>query len=90
MKNIYILILSLLLVSCREPKYLYIGQEIIDGKVSAVKEGVTGRFSSYPAIWVQTPTTTKKVEIPPEYEGKWKVGDRCLLIIKKYKENDNK
>jgi len=90
MKNIHILILALLFVSCREHKYTHIGQEIINGKVSAIKNGYRGRYGRLPKIWVQTPTTTKEVEIPFEYEGRWKVGDSCLLIIEKYKENENK
>lgn len=94
MKNIHILILALLFVSCTEPKYTHIGQEIIDGKVSATKAGIKrdcrGCISEPAIIWVQTTTTTKKVEIPYEYDGKWKVGDNCLLIIEKYKENDTK
>lgn len=85
MKNIHILLLTLLITSCTTPKYEHIGQEIIDGKVSAIKEGYGGR-----KIWVQTPTETKEVEIPFEYEGRWKVGDSCLLIIEKYKENETK
>jgi hypothetical protein len=35
-------------------------------------------------------SATKEVKIPFEYEGRWKVGDSCLLIIEKYKENDTK
>ena len=80
----------LLFVSCQESKYTHIGQEIIDGKVSAIKAGIKrdcrGCISEPAIIWVQTTTTTKKVEIPYEYDGKWKVGDSCLLIIEKYKE----
>lgn len=79
-----ILVFSLLLISCTEPKYVHIGQEIIDGKVSATKEGRGGRTVTSPKIWVQTATTTKEVEIPFEYDGRWKVGDSCLLIIEKY------
>lgn len=86
MKKIYLLITGLVLLSCTQPKYEYIGQEIIDGKVSATKEGFGGRVATFPKIWIQTPTTTKEVEIPFEYEGRWKVGDSCLLIIEKYKE----
>jgi hypothetical protein len=82
----------LLFVSCTESKYTHIGQEIIDGKVSATKAGIKricrGCINEPPVIWVQTTTTTKKVEIPFEYDGKWKVGDNCLLIIEKYKENE--
>jgi hypothetical protein len=82
------LLLSLIpfLFSC-EGELSYIGQEIIDGKISAVKEGSSGRTGSLPKIWVQTPTSTRKVDIPFEYENRWKVGDTCLLIIEKYKEN---
>jgi hypothetical protein len=90
MKNIHVLLLALLFTSCTEQKYTHIGQEIIDGKVSAVREGHTGRYSSYPVIWVQTATATRQVQIPFEYEGKWEVGDSCLLIIEKYKENESK
>lgn len=90
MKNIHVLILFLLFISCTTPKYEHIGQEIIDGKVSAVAEGYSGRLPELPKIWVQTATTTKEVDIPFAYEGRWKVGDSCLLIIEKYKENDTK
>ena len=88
MKKLFTILLAMLFVSCTETRYTYIGQEIIDGKVSAVEEGVAGRTAIMPKIWVQTATTTKEVDIPFEYEGRWKVGDSCLLIIKKYKEND--
>jgi hypothetical protein len=88
MKNVHILILSLLLLltSCTEQKYTHIGQEIIDGKVSATKRGYSGRIAELPKLWVQTDKVTKEIEIPFEYEGRWKVGDSCLLIIQKYKE----
>lgn len=87
MKNLHIIIISLLTLSCTQPKYKQIGQEIIDGKVSAIQNGVIGsRNSTHPKIWVQTTTTTKEVEIPFAYDGRWKVGDSCLLIIEKYKE----
>jgi hypothetical protein len=78
-------VLFVLLFSCREPKYEHIGQEIIDGKVSAIKEGQYGGFPHFPKIWVQSPTETKEVDIPFEYAKRWKVGDTCLLIIEKYK-----
>ena len=89
MKKIYLLITGLILLSCEQPKYKIIGQEIIDGKVSAVKTGKTASYGSpayLPKIWVQNATETKEVEIPFKYEGRWKVGDSCLLIIEKYKE----
>lgn len=75
-----------MLLSCSEPKYRSIGQEIIDGKVSATKKGYqSGRGgSALPKIWVQNATNTQEVDIPFEYEGRWKVGDSCLLIIQKY------
>lgn len=85
----HILLISILLFSCTHPKYEHIGQEIIDGKVSATKEGTVGRFSTFPKIWVQNATNTQEVEIPFEYDGKWKVGDSCLLIIEKYKETQD-
>ena len=88
MKNIYILLIAALITSCTQPKYEHIGQEIIDGKVSATKEGIPFSRGSgnSPKIWVQNATETKEVEIPFEYEGRWKVGDSCFLIIEKYKE----
>ena len=85
MKKLLLLLIPFLL-SC-EGELSYIGQEIVDGKISAVKEGHPGRHAVAPKIWVQTPTSTRKVDIPFEYEGRWKVGDTCLLIIEKYKEN---
>lgn len=91
MKNIQILLLVIIFSSCTEPKYTHIGQEIIDGKVSATREGHVGRGTSQrPTLWIQTATTTKEVDIPYEYEERWKVGDSCLLIIEKYKENETK
>ena len=77
--------LFVLLFSCSESKYEHIGQEIIDGKVSAIKEGNIGQYATFPTIWVQSPTETKEVDIPFEYAKRWKVGDTCLLIIEKYK-----
>lgn len=86
MKNLILLITSLVLLSCTQPKYKSIGQEIIDGKVSAIKKGYqSGRGGSEnPRIWVQNTTNTQEISIPFEYEKKWKVGDSCLLIIQKY------
>jgi hypothetical protein len=86
MKKLLLLLFPFLL-SC-EGELSYIGQEIVDGKISAVKKGVAGDFGRHRStIWVQTPTSTRKVDIPFEYENRWKVGDTCLLIIEKYKEN---
>lgn len=84
MKKIYLILVSLLTLSCTEPKYKYIGQTVIDGKVSATQEGTSGRMSTRPEIWVQNSTSTQKVIIPFELDGRWKVGDSCLLIIEKY------
>lgn len=83
--KIITIITLLLLFSCSNPKYTKIGQEIVDGKVSATKaRNFYGRYTEKPKIWVQNATNTKEVEIPFEYEGRWKVGDSCLLIIEKY------
>ena len=85
------LVLALLIFcSCSNAKYEKIGQEILDGKVSAYKEGHSSGegIITYPRIWVQTETQTVEVEIPFALEGRWKVGDSCLLIIEKYKEVD--
>ena len=89
MKNIYILFLAILFISCEKPKYTHIGQEIIDGKVSATENNIQHRgYTEKPKIWVQNATETVEVEIPFEYEGRWKVGDSCLLIIEKYRKNE--
>lgn len=90
MKKILLLSAGLMLLSCTEPKYVSIGQEIVDGKVSATKIGCGGRVAQYPKIWVQTDKVTKEIEIPFEYDGRWKVGDSCLLIIQKYKKIESK
>jgi hypothetical protein len=83
-----IVLALLIFCSCSNAKYEKIGQEILDGKVSAYKEGHSSSRggTTYPKIWVQTETQTVEVEIPFELEGRWKVGDSCLLIIEKYKE----
>lgn len=86
MKNINVLLIAILITSCTTPKYEHIGQEIIDGKVSAIKEGHAGRMPESPKIWVQSDKVTREIEIPFAYEGRWKVGDSCLFIIEKYKE----
>jgi hypothetical protein len=83
MKQI-ITIIILVLFSCTKPKYKHIGQEIIDGKVSAIEYGHTGRVSTAPKIYVQDSKKTISVSIPFSYENRWKVGDSCLLIIEKY------
>lgn len=86
--NKILLLFCVVVVSCTQPKYEHIGQTIINGKVSAVKEGIPFSRASgnRPKIWVQNATETKEVEIPFEFEGRWKVGDSCLLIVEKYKE----
>jgi hypothetical protein len=86
MKIVNLILTILIISSCTQPKYRYIGQEIIDGKISATQDGHRGRASVSPRIWVQTPTKTQEVSIPFQYEGRWKVGDSCLLIIEKYEE----
>lgn len=86
MKNILI-ILSLLFLSC-DNKYTLIEQEVIEGKISATEKGHAGRFASLPKIYIQTPRTVREINIPLAYEHKWKVGDTCILIIEKYRENE--
>ena len=81
MKNIHILLISLLIISCTQPKYKSIGQEIFDGKVSNLE---IVNHTPYFFIWVQTPTETKMIKLPNNYKNRWKVGDSCLLIIEKY------
>lgn len=77
-----------LFISCNQ-KYTHIGQEIIDGKVSAIEPGYWSyRNSTLPKIYVQDDKKTVSVSIPFSYENRWKVGDSCLLIIEKYKENE--
>jgi len=94
MKKIILFLLLSALLSCEyngRPKF--IGQDIIDGKVSATQPGSPGGYghpADLPVIWVQTPIETRKVEIPFDYEGKWKVGDSCLLIIERYQEQNKK
>ena len=90
-----ILLVCIALTSCQGDGNLeYIGQEIVDGKVSAIEEGKRTPHHGFvylPKIWVQNATTTKEISIPFEYERKWRVGDSCLLIIKKYKQkSENK
>lgn len=59
---------------------------VIDGKVSATAPSRGGyKYRIGPKIWVQDSKNTKEVNIPFEYEGRWKVGDSCLLIIEKYR-----
>lgn len=94
MKNTFIILISLILLSCTKTKYKHIGQEIVEGKVSATQEAIV-KFCrncepEKPAIWVQNSTNTVKVTLPFEYGRKWKVGDSCLLIIEKYEVDNGK
>lgn len=90
MKYLFILALFALLYSCGSEDLTFDSQEIIDGKISATKKGYVGRAAQLPRIWVQSPTQTRELEIPFEYENKWKVGDSCLLIVQKYVKNTKK
>lgn len=85
----YLFFFILLFASCTTNTDLsFVSQEVIEGKISAVKKGINYADDVVlPKIWVQSPTQTKEIEIPFEYENRWKVGDSCLLIIQKYKEN---
>jgi len=85
MKNIFIIMILFSMVSCSNEPLEHIGQEIIDGKVSAIEPGVAGRSAILPVIYVQTDKITRSVSIPFAYEHRWKVGDSCLLIVEKYK-----
>jgi hypothetical protein len=71
MKKLLLLLFPFLL-SC-EGELSYIGQEIVDGKISAINKGHHGRYSTLPEIYVQSPTATKKVRVPFVYEDRWKV-----------------
>lgn len=90
MKYLFIAVLSVLFYSCGSEDLTFDSQEIIQGKISATEKGTKGRFAQNPKIWVQSPTQTKELEIPFEYEDKWKVGDTCLLIVQKYIKNTKK
>ena len=91
MKYLFILALFVLLYSCGSENLTFDSQEIIDGKISATKKGYNGvRYSYNPKIWIQSPTQTRELEIPFEYENRWKVGDSCLLIVQKYVKNTKK
>lgn len=88
MKYLFITIFSLLLYSCND--LTFDSQEIIEGRISATEKGYNGEYPHKPKIWVQTPKRTEEISIPFEYEGRWKVGDTCLLIIQKYIETSKK
>lgn len=88
MKNILFLALMLFtLSSCSDSEnYEHLmSTEIIEGKISAVEPGHAGRVSTPPVIYVQDAKSTKRVVIPFRYDGRWKVGDSCLLIIEHYR-----
>lgn len=84
MKKIILISLSLFLLNCNTNNYKLEEEEFIEGKISAIEKGRIGRFGYKPKIYIQNPTRTKRIEIPYEYEDKWKVGDTCILIIKNY------
>lgn len=85
MKKLYFILA--LFVSCTNQEYEKISQEVIEGKVSYIKNAwYRARHNEPPKIWVQNAATTREVTIPYAYNGRWKVGDSCLLIIEKYRE----
>ena len=94
MKRLLLLIFTFVIISCDNSKYKYLGQDVVDGKVSSIQPATYGYRGAYQnaIMWVQDDRSTRKVIIPQEFENKWKVGDNCLLIIEKYAivENGNK
>lgn len=86
-------LLFLLCVSCSSNSNLdFLSQEIIDGKISATEPGSRPGYhhtGNNPIIYIQNDKVTRRIEIPFEYEDKWKVGDSCLLIVQKYLVNQN-
>lgn len=62
MKIILTLAVIFAFISCDDNSNLkFVDQQVISGKVSAVKAGVHGaEFDVNPIIWVQSPTETKK------------------------------
>ena len=84
MKHEYLLLFALFLIFYVEPNRKHMGQTVVDGKVSVVEIGVIEGIGSASKIRVQNSTSTQEVKIPFELDGRWKVGDSCLLIIEKY------
>ena len=88
MKKLLSLVFILTLLSCSQDQSMkLIDQEIISGKVSAITLSRYGPYNTLivsPKIYIQSPTATREVEIPSDFEGRWKVGDTCLLIVERY------
>ena len=83
MKKIIIL-LTIIMFSCSN--YEKIDQEIIVGKISAIDKSIHRyQYHRYALIYIQNDKTTKSISIPDEFENRWNVGDRIILIVEKYK-----
>jgi len=82
-KRLLTLSIIILLLSCNDNNNLqFVDQEIIEGRISATKTGTYGGYgipSQKPRINVQSPTDTREVEIPFNYEGRWKLGLSIVL-----------
>lgn len=74
--------------SCSSSEYELINQEIIKGKVSAIEYNYSSSIVTLPKIWIQDDKKTIEIVIPNEYKNQFKVGDTCLLIIQKFKDNE--
>ena len=80
-----LLICLLVLFSCNND-YKIIDTKILKGKVSAKEEGLTGRTSRLPKIYVQDNKHTIAVDIPFANENDFKVGDSVTLVIQQFEQ----
>ena len=89
-KLLFILLSVFMLTSCTEEDLTLIDTEVVEGKISFMKNTHSARGGGilYSTIYVQTPQKTTTVNVNPKFASKFKVGDDFIVVIKKYKENN--
>jgi hypothetical protein len=84
-----LLILTLFFTACSDERIILFETDYIDGVVSE-KEYTYFHYGSYYYLYVSNSKSTNMVEVPCDIYNKYEKGDSCLLLIKKYKVNDEK
>lgn len=88
MKNYILLVLTIILLGCEEPKEVY-EMSIQTYVISMKQDAVPGRNGRPPRLYFQTPTATESCWVDEETYGKYQVGDTIQVLIKYWEKPKN-
>jgi hypothetical protein len=91
MNKLITILLLTVLSSCNQ-EYEVVSTEVVKGVVSAKEEAIMGGYGrpyKPTKLYIQTPTSTKQVELPHKFKDEYNIGDTAILIIQNIKNENN-